>query len=295
MSTVFTYDSGARRESLLDIITNISPVETQLLSGLARSKATNTLHEWVTDTLATPGSNAQVEGSDATYASRTNPGRVTNWTQIVRKDFAVSDSERARNYPQFEDRYRYEMSKAMDEWKNDAEFNLMRASLATGLGSGTARQMKGMKSAIATLTTTISGVSFAETKLNDMLQQAWQNGGKVDEVYVGATLKRRISGYTANTTRFTDATDKRLVNVVDLYMSDFGPVKIFMHRFITVAGDVGNDVIGIQSDKWRVAYYREPEHVPLAKTGSATKGMIEGELTLEYLAENSSFYLTNAS
>ena len=293
MAQVFSYDSNARRESLLDIITNISPIENYLLSNLAKSKSSNTQHEWVTDTLKTPATNAQVEGSDASFANRTNPTRVTNWTQIVRVDFQVSDSERARNYPQFADRYRYEMSKAMKEWGNDAEFNLVRASQATGLGSGTARQMVGIKGAITTLTTTHSGVSLSELHLNNYLQNAWNQGGKVDTILVGPTLKRRISGFTANGTKQFQQEDKKLVNVVDVYISDFGPVEVILHRFVTLTSDTNQDIIGIQKDKFRVAYFREPEHVSLAKTGSSTKGMIEGELTLEYLAENSSFKAVN--
>ena len=89
MASVFTYDSNARKESLLDIITNISPVENGLISLLGRSSASNTLHEWVTDTLKTPAAQSVVEGSDASFASRTNPTRVQNQTQIVRIDFAA--------------------------------------------------------------------------------------------------------------------------------------------------------------------------------------------------------------
>lgn len=288
MANVFSYDSGARKESLLNIITNISPEEDSLLKDLGKSSASNTLHEWVTDTLKTPAAQTIVEGSDATYANRTNPTRVTNQTQIVRIDLGVSDSERARNYPSFKDRYAYEMDKAMTEWNNDAEFNLLRSTLATGTGSAT-RTMTGLKASITTVATSQSGVSLSETMLNDYVQNAWNQGGRPTDIYVGARLKRRISGFTANTTRYTEAPTKTLVNVVDQYVSDFGVLRVKLHRYMTVSGDTNYDLLGIQPDKFRVAYFREPEHVSLAKTGSATKGMIEGEFTLEYLAENSSF------
>lgn len=288
MANVFSYDSGARKESLLNIITNISPEEDSLLRDLGKSSASNTLHEWVTDTLKTPAAQSIVEGSDATYANRTNPTRVTNQTQIVRIDLGVSDSERARNYPSFKDRYAYEMDKAMKEWNNDAEFNLLRSTLATGTGSAT-RTMTGLKAAITTVATSQSGVSLSETMLNDYVQNAWNHGGKPTDIYVGARLKRRISGFTGNSTRQIMSDEKKAVNVVDTYISDFGVLRIKLHRYMTVSGDTNYDLIGIQPDKFRVAYFREPEHVSLAKTGSATKGMIEGEFTLEYLAENSSF------
>lgn len=291
MANVFSYDSGARKESLLNIITNISPEEDSLLKDLGKSSASNTLHEWVTDTLKTPAAQSIVEGSDATYANRTNPTRVTNQTQIVRIDLGVSDSERARNYPSFKDRYAYEMDKAMKEWNNDAEFNLLRSTLATGTGSAT-RTMTGLKAAITTVATSQSGVSLSETMLNDYVQNAWNQGGKPTDIYVGARLKRRISGFTGNSTRQIMSDEKKAVNVVDTYISDFGVLRIKLHRYMTVSGDTNYDLIGIQPDKFRVAYFREPEHVSLAKTGSATKGMIEGEFTLEYLAENSSFKTT---
>lgn len=291
MANVFSYDSGARKESLLNIITNISPEEDSLLRDLGKSSASNTLHEWVTDTLKTPAAQSIVEGSDATYANRTNPTRVTNQTQIVRIDLGVSDSERARNYPSFKDRYAYEMDKAMKEWNNDAEFNLLRSTLATGTGSAT-RTMTGLKASITTVATSQSGVSLSENMLNDYVQNAWNQGGKPTDIYVGARLKRRISGFTGNSTRQIMSDEKKAVNVVDTYISDFGVLRIKLHRYMTVSGDTNYDLIGIQPDKFRVAYFREPEHVSLAKTGSATKGMIEGEFTLEYLAENSSFKTT---
>lgn len=293
MANVFSYDSNARKESLLDIITNISPVENGLIKLLGRSSATNTLHEWVTDTLKTPAAQSVVEGSDASFANRTNPTRVQNQTQIVRIDFAVTDTERARNYPGFKDRYAYEMQKAMKEWSNDAEFNLLRSTIATGTGSA-ARTMVGLKAAITTNATSVAtGATLLESSVNDYMQSAWNAGGEPTDILVGSRLKRRISGFTANTTRQSQSEQEELHNVVDTYYSDFGVFRIRLHRFMTVSGDAGADILGIQPDKFRVAYLREPEHVTLSKTGSATKGMIEGEMTLEYLAENSSFKATN--
>jgi hypothetical protein len=291
MANVFSYDSNARKESLLDIITNISPVENGLIKLLGRSSATNTLHEWVTDTLKTPAAQSVVEGSDASFANRTNPTRVQNQTQIVRIDFAVTDTERARNYPGFKDRYAYEMQKAMKEWSNDAEFNLLRSTIATGTGSA-ARTMVGLKASITTNATAQSGVSLTEAQVNDYMQSAWNAGGEPTDILVGSRLKRRISTFTANTTRQSQSESEELHNVVDTYYSDFGVFRIRLHRFMTVSGDTNFDILGVQPDKFRVAYLREPEHVTLSKTGSATKGMIEGEMTLEYLAESSSFKAT---
>lgn len=289
-NTQYTYDDRAVREDLLDVISNIDPTETQLMTGLGTSKASSALHEWPVDTLGGAASNAQVEGYDASGQARTAPTRVNNRTQIVGKDVVVSDTERAVNTAGFSDRFQYELEKMMKELKNDFEFALVRGSLASGSGS-VARQMTGLKVAITTNATSQSGVSLSENTLNDYIQNAWSTGGKIDEIYVGMRLKRRISQFTAGNTKEIAADDKRLVNSVNVYEADASPtpIKIFSHRHVTTSGDTNFDIFGIQSDLYKVAWLREPHYKPLGATGDNTKGLLTGEGTLEYRAEKSSF------
>lgn len=291
MATTFTYDDKAIRESLLDLVVNIDPVETTLYSSLQKSSADQPFHQWLVDTLAAVGANAQIEGADPAFANRTNPTRKSNMTQIVRKDFLVSESDKAANTAGFKDRYAYEMQKAMKEWKRDTELALLRGSLISGTGSA-ARQLAGVKAQVTTLVTSQSGVSLSEATLNSYLQNAWAQGGEVDTVLVGGTLKRRISGFTANNTRFVQAQSNAIDATINVYDSDFGRIEVAKHRYATIAGDVNFDIYGIQKDKWAVAHLRDPKYVEVPRTGDASKGYIIGELTLEGRAENSSFVAT---
>lgn len=289
-TAAWTYDDAAVREDLLDLMTNIDPTETQLMSGLQSVKAEAPYHQWPQDVLDTPGSNAAVEGADAGTASITNPTRVTNWCQIVTKPYIVSGSELEAVHAGFADRKSYEIDKKMRSFKNDFEFALMRGSLATGSGSG-ARQLKGVKTAITTLATSQSGVSLSENTLVQYLANAWERGGKVNAIYVGRVLKQRISGFTAGNTKNVDANDKRLVNSVNVYESDFGApmVKIFLHRYVTTSGDTNYDIVGLDESTWATAWFRKPFNKDLAPTGDAEKGLIIGEGTLEYRAEYGNF------
>jgi len=279
------------REDLLDIITNISPTETQLLSGLGVSTANSILHEWTTDVLDTAGTNAQVEGADPTYPTLTNPTRLTNHTQIISKPFRVSGTIRAIDAAGYEDRLAYEAMKAMKNWKNDVEFALMRGSLACGSGSA-ARQLKGVKRFMTNNNhTSQSGVSLTETMLNDYFQNTWDDGVETDAVYAAMYLKRKISGFTAGTTKNIKAEDKRLVNAVDVYEADAAKlVKLFAHRYVTISSDTNYDLVGIKEDLWKVAYLRKPNTEPLAKTGDADKEQVLGELTLECRHKNGGFW-----
>lgn len=293
MATTNSYDDRAIRESLLDVITNITPEIDPLYTGLQKSEAQQPLHQWLTDTLAAVGVNAQVEGADATYADRTNPARKVNYTQIVRKDVQVSGTDRASNTAGFKDRYKYEVQKAMKEWRRDAELAILRGSLATGSGSA-ARQMAGIKAQITTLATNPSGVSLSETMLNSYLQNAWNQGGEPDMILVGGTLKRRIDGFNAssNNTRYVQADDKSIINTVVRYVSSFGVHDLMLHRLVDLSGDTNSTIYGIQKDKWAVSHLtgREPSLVQGATTGDSTKAFIVGELTVEGRAENSSFF-----
>lgn len=284
---LITHMDASRAEDVVDLITNVDYKNTPLYSGLAESSASNTLHEWLTDTYASSADNAQVESSDAAAADLTQPSRATNVVQMFRKNIVVSDTERAVRVYGASDPYTYQMQKSMVELARDIEKALMAGTKASG-ASGVARRLNGVIASITTnATARTSGTSLTETEFNDIMKGVWDAGtdANPDEVYVGSYLKRVISGFTAGTTKFTDVNDKRLINAVDVYEGDFGVHKIFKHREVPTSA-----VVAIDSSKWRVAYLngRRPKHIPLAKTGSATKGMVEGELTLEALNEKSS-------
>ena len=50
-NTFDSYDAKGIREDLEDVIYQISPEETPFYSACKKVKASNTLHEWQTDTL----------------------------------------------------------------------------------------------------------------------------------------------------------------------------------------------------------------------------------------------------
>ena len=289
MAQAFWSDDGAVREDLLDVLTNLSPTDTQLVTGLGVGSAKSRRHEWLTDTLGTVKTNAYAEGADASFPSLTNPTRLLNYTQIFRQGYQVSDTERAVNTAAFNDRFAYEGIKALKMLKNDMEFAVMRGSLACSIQDSTTGQMKGIKNWLS-IVTSQSGISLTEAILNDYFQNVWDNGAEVDAVYAGMLQKRKISSFTAGTTKFTKVEDKRLINMVDVYEADAARVvKLFAHRHVTISGDQGYDVVGLQEDLWRIAYLRRPFEREIPRTGDATKGEVVAEGTLECLHQYGGF------
>lgn len=94
--TTLTYgvgSAGGNREDLADRIYDLFPDDTYFLSNLEKTKASATLHEWLGDTLAAPGTNTNVEGNEGEFAAITAPVRYANYTQIFKKEFIVSDTQ----------------------------------------------------------------------------------------------------------------------------------------------------------------------------------------------------------
>lgn len=61
-------------------------------------RATHVSHDWLVDTLAATSTAGAIEGNDwVTAANFTQPTRLTNDTQIFRKDIAATETQRAVN------------------------------------------------------------------------------------------------------------------------------------------------------------------------------------------------------
>lgn len=276
------------REDLVDTIYRISPTQTPVLTRSAKTKATNTLHEWQVQELATAAANAQPEGENATAKVVTPTVRLTNRTQISTKTISVSGTERAMNPAGRKDELAYQMSLAALEIKRDMELGLTQNDvLATS-----PRQSRGLRGwcvdnvnrnggTLASYTANTGYTpgtqrAFIESQMKDVLQQIYTAGGEPDTILLPPAAKQTFSGFTGNATRMDKSEDQKLYAAVDFYVSDFGTLEAIPDRFMAT-----RDVFILQSDKLAIAYLRSFETFELAKTGDADNR----ELVVEYCLE----------
>jgi len=276
---------------LIDVIGDVSPDDNPLMTMLKTTKATGTYHEWTEEYIARPTSvTYAAEGAAATYSDLTQPVRRGNITNIITETFRVSGTERAVSIAGMGDPYSYQQAKALRRWKNKAEFTILRGAKASG-SSGVAREMDGITSVITTIATARnSGTSLSENEFNGFAEDSWKQGGNdnvFDLVLVPGGLKRKISSFTAGSTRYVDATDKKLVRPVMVYESDFGVHRIMAHHDLPDANGT-SQLVAIKEDLYRIAYLRPPKAEKLAKDGDRDNGQIVGEFTLEWLSERTS-------
>jgi len=260
---------------------------------LGQTTASQTSHEWVEDYISRPSSvSSSAEGAAATYSDLTQPKRRNNITQIISQTYRVSGTERAVSVAGMGDPMDYQASKALKNWKNNLEYALLNATVASG-DSGVGRQMAGIQAIVTThYTARNSGTSLSETEFNNMVKDVWEDVGHSDVfdlVLVPMGLKQKISTFTAGSTRYVDASDKRLTRPIQVYESDGGVHRIMSHKDVySSTATPGPTFLGLKEDKYKIAYLRKPFRELLAKDGDRDNGQIVGEATLEYLAERSS-------
>ena len=303
--TASTFDLKGLREDLTDVIWNIDPMETPFVNSVQRAKATATLHEWQTDTLAAAStSNAQIQGDDiASVTSVSATTRLNNDTQISRKTLAIAGTLEAVIKAGRRSEVAYQVAKRGKELRRDIEAIVTGANQAkVAASAGTAPKTADCLSWIKTNTDKASDGSdpsaadgtsnrtdgttrsFGESALKGVLKGIWTNSGDEPEiVMLGGAFKQTASTFTGNTTRMQDTTDKRLVASIDVYVYDFGSVRMVPNRFMRT-----RDVLVINSDLWAMAWLRPIKLVDLAVTGDATKKMLIGEYALEARNEKGS-------
>ena len=297
MPTFTAHTAIGQREDLIDVIYDISPTETPILSTLARTKATAVFHEWQSDSLASATSaNAAVEGADPTSATISPTVRLGNYTQIVQKTIQVSGTLEAVNKAGRKSEKAYQLSKAASELKRDME-TILGANQGRSAGSSsTARKLGALLSWIKTNTdagtsgtdpTTI-GVStrsdgatrtFTETLLKDVIKLAYDSGGSPTMLVVNSGLKQKVSSFAGIAAqRYMAPSDQptTIIGAADVYMSDFGTLQVVPDRFVRT-----RDAFLIDPEYAAVAYLRPFQTNDLAKTGDSEKTQLLAEFTLE--------------
>lgn len=286
MPVLTRYDSTAsQKEDILDIITQLTPEETVLLSRLGISRANSAVHLWITDTVesATATGGATVEGATAVTRTLGDKSRLTNYTQISTEQIEISGTLEATSQYGMESEYAYRLEQGMRRWKIMVDRILWTSTSAAG-NSTTARSITGVIDAIQTNRVTGSAASCAltETTFNQLLQNiAESGGGTPDTAFARGFNKRRISQFATSNTRYTEVgAEGRIRNTVSIYESDFGTIEILFERYITP-----NEVAVLTMKDWYISYLRKPFVKPLSDIGDSKRAMIIGEYTLEYRAQ----------
>lgn len=286
-------------EDVEGIIQNISPKDTPFQASIGTGKSTNTLHSWLEDTLdAADGSNAAVEGADATAASMLPPEKLTNYNQIWEKTFKVSGTMDAVSTIGRGEESQYMLQKSISYLKTEMEYALINNASAVAGNATTARKTKGLSGFISTNDFSYSAYAdtndFDETKFMLMLEACYSAGGKPTVLMVPPKQSVVISAWdgAGKVTVNQDATTKTLTMAVMVLDTPFGVVNILMDKFIapdvntTPDPDVAYSRVFLYDPSMlSIAWLRKMKTIELAKTGDNKKYQTVAEASFVCKAE----------
>lgn len=279
-----------------------------------RMTASARYHEWNSDSLAAHSTtNKHLDGDNDAADASSATVRPGNRTQILKKTASVSGSTEAIELAGTRSEMAYQMAKRSKEIKRDLEATIGQNNAMVTGAAGTASQMAGIESYIATNVAyggTNAGAAnpgwnagngtvaaptdpnntgnFVEQKLKDLVKLCWDNGGEPDVLIVGGVNRQKVSAFTGIASLYRDTAPKlgpaSIIASADVYVSDFsgsGGIKVVADRFTrpSVGLLLDMDMVG-------VAYLRPFQTYETAKTGDNMQRTVLCEPTLQVSNEH---------
>ena len=281
-----TYSATANREDLANVIYNIAPTDTVVLSAAGRKNVSNVTFDWQSDTLANASATGVLEGDTLSQTATTATTRLSNVCQINRRDATVTGTQEASNPAGAgNSQLAYSMSMRSKELKRDMETALTGKQNKTAGNATTARATRGIESWLSTnadrgtnganssgAVTDGTQRVFTEAMLKDVLQDCFDNGADPSLLVVGGFNKQKVSGFTGRSSARQMIDANTVEASVDIYSSDFGDLKVVPSRFSRA-----RSALILDPNYVSVAYFRDFNTYELGKTGDATTRAIQAE------------------
>lgn len=288
MAQYVTYDMVGIKEDVSDVISNITPTKTPFQSMIGSEKVHNKYFQWQEDDLRAVAANAKVEGFTAADSTRTPTTMRTNYTQILADVIKVSNTADVVSTYGRAKESAYQMAKVAAELKRDLEHAFVGVENAAVAGdSSTAREMASAFNQIDSTMFTYTGGTSTKPDEADVLaalQDVYTEGAEVSVMMVTPTNSLEIADFAFKNRAGTSlarerdvGSSKEIVNVVDVYVSPFGKVKVVLNRFL-----LDKRTLLFDPEMWKKCVLRNWTRETLAKTGDNLQMMLVGEFSLKH-------------
>lgn len=289
-----TFDLVGKKESISDYIALIAPSDTPFQTSIKSESITATLYQWMEDQLRAVAKNAKLEGSDPADSTRDQPVMRSNGTQILEETFKVSGtSEAVKTYGRDKIAAR-EMMKTGKLLKMDLEFSLVgNAQTYVPAAAAVAGNFASVQAQIdAATTTTVAAIPMTETMLVVLHEKLYNAGSDATTFMVKPSDTKIIAswGVASGRTVQMDNGDKSITNVINIYESPFGTVRVVKNRRL-----LATNALLYDPKNWKLAVLRNWFRENLAKTGDADRYMMVGEFGLKHSHRQASAILLGIS
>ena len=295
-----TYTATSDREDLSNVIYNISPMETPMVSLGGKRSVKNVQFDWQTESLQAATSTGVLEGNEISRAASTATVRAANVCQINTRNATVTGSQQASDPAAKKSEMAHQMSVIGRALKRDVEKTICGQQGRNNGAAATVRATRGFESWITTnagrATSGTAGANaanessaptdgtqraFTETILKGVLSTCFGNGASPSVMIVGAFNKQAVSAFSGRASA-TQAValegipGDHVQAAVSVYTSDFGDIKVVPSNFSRA-----RSALLVDPEYVGVAYLRAFETQDLGAIGDAETKAIYTEFGLE--------------
>lgn len=300
-STLNSYGDVSRKESVMSLIEILTAEEKQIFNMLSKTRAIDTVHSTLADTLRTAASAAVSEDADYTLSASSTPVRYTNLVELVVIPFGVSRMQQSIQHYHGENELQRQTTKALMDWGNSAEFDLVRSTLVSGV-SGTTPKMAGLIAHISKGTNTTvqtSGTVWSASIMKGLMKANLDNsnGDVASDMFMGSFLKDKTDDFVNKSTNVVTGSNQReIVLAVDVFQTGLGKLRVHFHRYVQQAADLTGRVLAINPDKHSVAVLEDTFiDKGLARSGPYDLRAVTGSFTLATRNKDSNLFASGYS
>lgn len=284
---------------------SVAPSDTPFLSaigGLGNGKRTTSVEfEWQTEDLeSTSANNSKPEGAPAPTASEVSRTNVSNVVEIHQESVEVSYTKQAATglhnginsadgTNPVTDELSHQVGLKLKKMAIDIEKSCLVGTYAKPANNATARQTRGVLTAVATNIFANAGTPRALSKsiVDNALRDMYTNGAPLSQdttvFMVGPSQKIALSNLYGQTPLNAPIPTRNIAGFnLQVIVTDFGEFAVMLNRYAP-AGGIG--IVDLSVCK--PVFLEIPNKgvlfaEPLAKTGSSEKYQLYGEVGLEY-------------
>ncbi len=292
------------REELSDVVSRITPEDTPIYSMIEKTSFKSTHPEWETDELAAPGQNIQLEGDDYTFGETTPPERLGNYTQIMRKDGIISETQEVVDEAGNVQKVKTQKLKKGIELRKDVEYAILdnNASLGgatresgglptwleTNVSRGANGSNGGFSVGVTVAATNGTQRAFTKTLLDATMQAGYTNGANFGHLFVSPYVKSVFVTFMSDSNvaafRYAASSGKNnsIVANADVYEGPHGKIMVHPNRVMSGSASLARNAFLVDTEFLQWGWLRKiKEDKDVAKTGDAKKFVLIGEGALK--------------
>ena len=294
----------SNREELADVVSRITPEDTPIYSMIEKVSFDTTHPEWLIDDLAAPASNIQLEGDDYSFGVTSAATRVGNYTQIMRKDGIISETQDVVDEAGNVTKVKYQKLKKGVELRKDVEFSIVDTNasvagatresgslstwLTTNVSRGATGANGGFSAGLTTAPTNGTQRAFTKTLLDTVMQAGYVTGANFRHLFVSPYVKSVFVTFMSDTNvaafRYAASSGKNnsIVANADVYEGPFGKVMVHPNRVMAGSATLARNAFLVDTEYMEWGWLRKiKEDKEVAKTGDAKKFVLIGEGALK--------------